>query len=139
VLDWFFGSAVNQERGVLRQNLVANIITYASAGVCGNGTLDPGEECDDGNRVDTDGCTNHCTICGNGIVTPPEQCDDGNLVDGDGCDSNCTPTGCGNGIVTAGEQCDDGNTDDSDTCLGTCVLNPACGNLTGTTRSQLIR
>jgi cysteine-rich repeat protein len=25
---------------------------------CGNGVLDPGEECDDGNNVDDDGCTN---------------------------------------------------------------------------------
>lgn len=27
--------------------------------------------------------------CGNGIIDPPEQCDDGNLVDGDGCSSIC--------------------------------------------------
>jgi cysteine-rich repeat protein len=46
--------------------------------------------------------------CGNGQLDAGEQCDDGNLVDGDGCDGNCTLTGCGNGIVTAGEQCDGG-------------------------------
>src|SRR5262249_7531807 len=34
--------------------------------------------------------------CGNGS----EACDDGNRVDGDGCDSNCTLTACGNGIIT---------------------------------------
>jgi len=28
---------------------------------CGNGTLDPGEECDDGNRLDGDECTSRCT------------------------------------------------------------------------------
>jgi cysteine-rich repeat protein len=60
-------------------------------------------------------------VCGNGTVEVPELCDDGNLVDGDGCDSNCTPTGCGNGIVTAGEQCDDGNTVSGDCCSATCV------------------
>ena len=37
------------------------------------------------------------SICGNGIVEPGEQCDDGNLNDGDGCSSLClieaiTPT-----------------------------------------------
>jgi len=41
-------------------------------------------------------------VCGDGVLDPGEQCDDGNAVDGDGCDSNCTPTGCGNGIRTAG-------------------------------------
>jgi len=52
-----------------------------------------------------------------------EQCDDGNLVDGDGCDSNCTPTGCGNGIVTAGETCDDGVANGTDhCCTSDCAL-----------------
>jgi cysteine-rich repeat protein len=60
--------------------------------------------------------------CGNGRLEPGELCDDGNRIDGDGCDSNCTPTGCGNGIVTAGEQCDDGNTLDGDCCSSNCQL-----------------
>ncbi len=30
--------------------------------------------------------------CGNGIVDPGEQCDDGNQLDGDGCESDCRPT-----------------------------------------------
>src|SRR5687768_5483170 len=29
--------------------------------------------------------------CGNGILEPGEACDDGNLVDGDGCESSCQP------------------------------------------------
>ncbi len=29
---------------------------------CGNGVIDPGEECDDGNDVDYDSCTNVCTV-----------------------------------------------------------------------------
>jgi len=28
--------------------------------------------------------------CGNGVVEPPEQCDDGNNDDGDGCAADCT-------------------------------------------------
>jgi cysteine-rich repeat protein len=28
--------------------------------VCGNGVLDPGEQCDDGNTFDLDGCDSHC-------------------------------------------------------------------------------
>jgi len=51
-----------------------------------------------------------------------EECDDGNQVDGDGCDTNCTLTRCGNGIVTAGEECDDGNLRRGDGCSPTCTL-----------------
>ena len=33
-----------------------------TASVCGNGTQEPGEACDDGNTDDTDACTSWCTI-----------------------------------------------------------------------------
>jgi cysteine-rich repeat protein len=59
---------------------------------CGDGNLDPGEECDDGNNIDGDGCSANCTIepfCGDGNLDPGEECDDGNNIDGDGCDANC--------------------------------------------------
>jgi len=58
--------------------------------------------------------------CGDGVVNPGEECDDGNLLDGDGCDSNCTVTACGNHIITAGEQCDDGNLVAGDCCAPSC-------------------
>jgi len=100
--------------------------------VCGNGCVQGGEECDDGNLDNTDACTDVCllNVCGDGFLhLGVEQCDDGNLVDGDGCDSNCTPTGCGNGIVTAPEQCDDGNDDSCDACQNNCLnYAPGCGN-----------
>lgn len=56
-------------------------------------------------------------LCGNGMMESGEQCDDGNAVDGDGCDSDCTlpPPVCGNGVVEAGEQCD-GSDDCTATC-----------------------
>jgi hypothetical protein len=61
---------------------------------CGNGTLDPGEQCDDGNTASGDGCSAACT---------DEACPDS---DGDGyvvCDGICDPGGlqCG--------ECNDGN------------------------------
>jgi cysteine-rich repeat protein len=97
---------------------------------CGDGVVNQaGEECDDGNQVNGDGCDNNCTVtrCGNGIVDPGEQCDDGNLIDGDGCDHNCTPTGCGNGVVDPSEECDDGNLIDGDGCDHNCTFT-GCGN-----------
>jgi len=63
-------------------------------------------------------------LCGNGILEQGEQCDDNNLVDCDGCDSNCTLTACGNGIVCPPEQCDDGNTTGGDCCSATCQFEP---------------
>ena len=108
--------------GVPVPGLDASFRTYT---LCGNGVRDVGEQCDDGNRDDTDGCTTACTVCGNRTVSPGEDCDDGNLVNGDGCDAHCGVTGCGNGIVTPGEACDDGNRDAGDCCSPTCQLEPA--------------
>jgi cysteine-rich repeat protein len=102
--------------------LDASFRTYT---LCGDGALDAGETCDDGNGIDTDGCTNACSRCGDRVVTAPEECDDGNLLDGDGCDANCTVTACGNGIVTPGETCDDGNLVSGDCCSSTCGRAPA--------------
>ena len=75
--------------------------------VCGDGVLDSGEDCDDGNTSPGDGCSATCTIvdgwacptpgsgclqkvCGDGVRTPDEQCDDHNTVNSDGCSSTCT-------------------------------------------------
>lgn len=60
--------------------------------LCGNGTQDRGEECDDGNTNNNDMCTNQCKAarCMDGIVNYVlEQCDDGNEVDNDWCDNQC--------------------------------------------------
>jgi cysteine-rich repeat protein/predicted outer membrane repeat protein len=60
--------------------------------VCGDDSIGADEECDDGNTVDTDDCTNECkfNVCGDGSVLEGfEECDDGNTADGDGCDSTC--------------------------------------------------
>jgi cysteine-rich repeat protein len=81
---------------------------------CGNGILDTGETCDDGNSRNGDGCSSTCTIevgwlcintpyvlrslcqpneCGDGYINTTwpylEACDDGNTNNGDGCSSDC--------------------------------------------------
>ena len=69
-----------------------------SGGGCGNGVVDPGEICDDGNQYSDDGCSATCSIdnyppvgpaCGDGTLDKDEECDDGNLEDGDGCTMTC--------------------------------------------------
>ena len=57
---------------------------------CGNGIVDPGEVCDDGNNESGDGCPADCSEpCGDGVLDPGEVCDDGNRIDGDGCSADC--------------------------------------------------
>lgn len=115
--------------------------------VCGDGVIDVGEECEDGNVASADGCSESCLregqtapTCGNGLVNREpsgagEDCDDGNVVDGDGCSANCLAEGstaigatCGNGDIAitniaslAGEECDDGNALRGDGCSNQCV------------------
>jgi cysteine-rich repeat protein len=72
---------------------IAGAVTQ-SAPVCGDGIVDTGEQCDDGNTNNSDDCRNDCTVpvCGDGIVDTGEQCDDGNIVSGDDCEDDCTVT-----------------------------------------------
>jgi cysteine-rich repeat protein len=105
----------------------------ADCTVCGDHIVNDGEQCDDGNNVNGDGCENNCTPtprCGDGIVgnTPGETCDPpGSPAGGNGntCRNNCTV--CGDGHVDAGEQCDDGNGVNTDGCRNDCTL-PTCGD-----------
>jgi cysteine-rich repeat protein len=114
---------------------------------CGNGVLGPGEECDDNNRANGDGCDANCTRtrCGNRMVTSGERCDDGNTLDGDGCDAECQREECENGQDENGqcipddpnnnnnnnnnqqcsETCDDGDKCTTDRCQSSrCVFTP---------------
>jgi cysteine-rich repeat protein len=73
---------------------------------CGDGVVDAGEGCDDGNTVDCDGCSGACVPepglgCGDGVPFPAcgEACDDGNAIEGDGCASCTLERGLGGGAV----------------------------------------
>ena len=80
--------------------------------VCGNGILEEGEECDDGNDTNDDDCSNECVVnttepvCGDGVKEGAEECDDGNTEDDDGCSANCkteSEDGIGAGDVIINE------------------------------------
>jgi cysteine-rich repeat protein len=97
---------------------------------CGNGILDPGEVCDDGNQVSGDGCRADCLkieACGDGIVDYGQACDEGG-VDTPTCNADCTLPVCGDGYVNAaaGQECDEGGVD-TPTCNFDCTL-PVCGD-----------
>ena len=92
---------------------------------CGNGHLDDGEECDDGNVADHDGCDAHCRI----ECESADDCDDGIPCTVD----LCTQRGCWH-TFPAGQTCcaTDADCTATDSCLhgqcdptGTCVFQPA--------------
>lgn len=98
-------NAPNGDGSVLRYNgqtkaFIDEFVSSASGGlnnagyllftpVCGNQVIEAGEECDDGNIEDGDGCSAICQL---------ENCDDGICGDAEDCD-NC-PADCISGDVS---------------------------------------
>lgn len=79
---------------------------------CGDGKLDPGEDCDAG-PANQGGlaCTPECTMneCGDSYLGAGEECDAGaGNQSGQGCTPACVLNVCGDGYLGAGELCDDG-------------------------------
>ena len=121
-----------------------NFNAIATPNPCGNGIIEGGEQCDDGNTESSDSCLATCVkaVCGDGIVhVGVELCDNGWLLNSDGgsdgdaegnpdggtCTPRCGPPTCGDGVVQPPEICDDKNFDDTDACLSSCL--PArCGD-----------
>jgi cysteine-rich repeat protein len=98
---------------------------------CGNGLINTGETCDDGNTVNGDGCSAGCLVeSGWYCVGEPSDCNpycpDGSCNNGETC-STCPQdcgacANCGNGLLNAGETCDDANTLSGDGCSGGCLI-----------------
>lgn len=108
--------------------------------LCGNGKLEEGEQCDDGNTDALDGCSANCEIevsdtcdngecepevkhrCGDGQKTGDEACDDGNAHAGDGCSADCKAVEDGFECPKPGSACvplvicGDGEMADNEVC-----------------------
>ncbi len=130
---------------------VCRVSTASCTGICGNGVVNSGETCDDGNGTNGDGCSS-CAVdanftctgspsvcaanCRNGVINAGEQCDDNNANGTDGCSNTCTvnagftctgspsvcTANCGNGVVNGSEACDDGNGTNGDGCSSACAV-----------------
>ncbi len=87
---------------------------------CGNGVVNAGEICDDGDAVNGNGCDNDCKLSDGQPCTGDNQCHS------DVCDPAsdvCEPANtCGNGRLEALEACDDGGTSNGDGCSASCLL-----------------
>jgi hypothetical protein len=105
---------------------------------CGNGKIDPNEECDNGaNNSDTvaDACRTSCTKarCGDGIVDMGEACDDGlgnSSTAPNACRTTCVKAKCGDGVKDNGEECDNGaaNADKMPNACRTTCTKARCGD-----------
>lgn len=125
------GTTMEVSTGETSTGSTSSTDTTGRPGVCGDGVVDAGEDCDDGNASETDACLSTCVPakCGDGHVHADEEaCDDGNLSDTDACTTACKPAVCGDTLVHAGvEACDDGNFNDADGCTSKCAL-ATCGD-----------
>ncbi|OGJ64646.1 hypothetical protein A3C37_00205 [Candidatus Peribacteria bacterium RIFCSPHIGHO2_02_FULL_53_20] len=111
---------------------------------CGDGQLDPGEECDhaSGNSDTVSGaCRLQCrnASCGDFVAdyTLGEQCDQGvgnSATEANRCRPDCSLPRCGDQVVDRGETCDDGNPLPGDGCTSFCTwetidaIQPQCGD-----------
>ena len=104
-----------------------DILNPAPSAICGNGVVEPGEECDDGNLMNGDGCNQSCVAEIGACCLPDGSClilDGGNCsavggtYEGDGTD--CATVSC-----PAAPTCTDGiqNGDEEGVdCGGSCPL-----------------
>lgn len=73
-------------------------------------------------------CARWRAVCGNGELEEGETCDDGNRVGGDGCSEDCTSDeSCGNGIFEADEECETSAYGEWLPCTDACRFDPPAG------------
>lgn len=94
----------------------------SGSSICGNNVIEPGEQCEDRNIDDGDGCSSTCQN--------EENCADSVDNDGDG-KVDCADSECMDNPICPDENCGDGQDNDSDGAIDCmdddCVEEPGCG------------
>jgi hypothetical protein len=134
---WRFGFG-GRTGGITDDHAIDDLFLETIA--CGNGTVEPGEECDDGNVADGDCCSAACTLdsAGTACTDDANACTDDVCNAGGTCLHNNNTASCDDGVfcnaadtcsagactVHAGDPCTSGG-ECADTCdedLDTCNL-----------------
>jgi len=94
---------------------------------CGDGVIDPGEDCDPPNGTTCDdSCMEITGECGNDVLDPGEECDGIDDAACPGlCRDSCVCPVCGDDILDPGEDCDP---PDGVTCDDSCMFIGVCGD-----------
>jgi cysteine-rich repeat protein len=85
------------DQALPRCTTVGQVACLVPCPVCGNGMTEFPEQCDGGNAVNCDGCSNFCRT---------QNCNDSNACTADSCDATL---GCNNSPTAEGASCSDGN------------------------------
>ncbi len=100
------GAACTTAAGIAGQ---CNAAVVCGPAGCGNAIVGAGEDCDDGNTLDGDGCDNDCTFS----CALDADCDDGNVCNGtETCDASahqCSPGSaldCADTSACTADECD---------------------------------
>ncbi len=97
-------------------------LTINVPAICGNGLIEQGEACDDGNPDPGDGCNADCLLENGEVCADRNQCESG-VCDAAENPDVCEPADtCGNSDLEGVEACDDGNPNSGDGCSDSCVV-----------------
>lgn len=113
--------------------LLLLVLTLGMGGACGD---DDGGNV---NQADAQLADARMATCGNGVVEPGEQCDDHNPFGGDGCSADCQwESVCGDGVKAGPEECDGadgltscvllGHLEGTVTCSASCLVTEDCSD-----------
>ena len=126
---YLYGSSIRFDDFLVYPNVLeCTMPAHFTASVCGNGTVESGEICDDGDADNDNACSNNCLFNeGAGACSADTDCESGLVCDGASDTCEVPAPACGDGNVDPGEACDDGDMVNTNACSNNCLFNEGQG------------